>query len=246
MTSVAILSLALTAFTAGDPPGGFQGTWDWGQTLADGKEATWTLNLRQQGAEVDGVLLFSAGASTPIKGGKVVDGELSFRLEREVGSRTLTSLYKARRDGKSLKGAVQPLIEGGGREAKPWKGDRVDEPDGASKFVGAWRQEFASLEDGTITTTITFRREGGKLVGTYHVSLGPSKELYDVNVEDGRLTFFSRTKPADGRTPVTRTTCALAGDTLLATTEHVRADGTIVEQSWEMTRVKPPAKPDDD
>jgi len=122
--SVAVFALvapAPPAIAADDSKGKVDGTWAWSIQTQNGQSFEQKAKLKQEGDKVTGVIMGRNNQETPIKEGKVKDGEVTFDVTRERQGQTVTTHYKGKIDGDSIKGTTER--EGG--QSREWVAKRA-------------------------------------------------------------------------------------------------------------------------
>jgi hypothetical protein len=85
---------------------GVSGKWDGALILADGNRIEGSVNLKQDGEKLTGAVVRNE-SETQIQDGKLVGDEISFTTKRQRDGRTVTSKYKGKVMGDSVKGKVE-------------------------------------------------------------------------------------------------------------------------------------------
>jgi hypothetical protein len=123
LCAVALLALCLASpAQAADPtaPGS-------GRSRPDGQEMEYTLTLQVEGENLKGKLVRGPQARTSeISNGTYKDGELRFDVVTERGGNTLTSKYRGKIEGDTIKGTRQFLRPDGGEpRTRDWEAKRA-------------------------------------------------------------------------------------------------------------------------
>ena len=124
--SVAVFALvasALPAIAADDAKGKVDGTWAWSIQGQNGQSFEQKAKLKQDGDKVTGVIMGRNNQETPIKEGKVKDGEVSFDVTRERQGQSVTTHYTGKVEGDTIKGKIKR--EGGEGEGRDWEAKRA-------------------------------------------------------------------------------------------------------------------------
>lgn len=90
------------------------GTWKYTLTTAGGQTFEPTLKLKQEGDKVTGSVAFNQNEAA-IMDGKIKEGEVSFKVERERDGQTVSSKYTGKLDGDTLKGKINSNFAGNER-----------------------------------------------------------------------------------------------------------------------------------
>src|SRR5262245_3469942 len=82
------------------------GKWTWKQMGQNG-EVAMTLELKQDGEKLTGTLVREGSdMKSEISDGKIKDSDLSFNVVREFNGNKVTSAYKGKIDGDTIKGNI--------------------------------------------------------------------------------------------------------------------------------------------
>jgi hypothetical protein len=121
LAAFALVAAALPAVAADDAKGKVDGTWAWSIQTQNGQSFEQKAKLKQEGDKVTGVIMGRNNQETPIKEGKVKDGEVTFDVTRERQGQSVTTHYKGKVDGDSIKGTTER--EGG--QSREWVAKRA-------------------------------------------------------------------------------------------------------------------------
>jgi hypothetical protein len=111
--------LAARAGVARDAEKDATGRWTWSQALRTGEAVVWTLDLKQDGEKLTGILSFSGGNVVPIKEGKVRKDDVSFEIESSRPIGVLRSIYTGKLQGDTIEFKVQSERNGKRVQAAP-------------------------------------------------------------------------------------------------------------------------------
>jgi len=105
------------------------GTWGWTMPGRNGgPDRKITLKLQTEGEKVTGTIISPGrqGASNEakIEDGKFKDGELSFAVTREMNGNKVTSKYKGKLEGETIKGKVE-FTRNGETQSRDWEAKRA-------------------------------------------------------------------------------------------------------------------------
>jgi hypothetical protein len=117
----ALVAASLPAVAADDAKGKVDGTWAWSIQTQNGQSFEQKAKLKQEGDKVTGVIMGRNNQETPIKEGKVKDGEVTFDVTRERQGQSVTTHYKGKVDGDTIKGTTER--EGG--QSREWMAKRA-------------------------------------------------------------------------------------------------------------------------
>ncbi len=98
------------------------GTWKWTVTRNDQKRDV-TLKLKLEGDKLTGVMPGRDNAETKIDDGKFKDGEVSFAVTREFNGQKMTTKYKGKLDGDTIKGTTERERDGKAQTSE-WEAKR--------------------------------------------------------------------------------------------------------------------------
>jgi hypothetical protein len=113
-----VACMALTA-RAGDP----NGNWGWKFTTQGGQEIELSLTLKADGEKLTGTLNLPTGDNVDIKDGKFKADEVSFTTTFERQGVTVTSKYKGKVEGDTIKGKIE-RERGGETVTRDWEATR--------------------------------------------------------------------------------------------------------------------------
>jgi len=123
--SLALLAAFAPRALAADEKASATGTWKWSFTMGDQTREV-TLKLKQDGEKLTGALLGRNNQETAIQDGTVKDGEVSFTVVREFNNQKMTSKYKGKLEGDTIKGSIE-TERNGQTNKRDWEAKRVKE-----------------------------------------------------------------------------------------------------------------------
>jgi hypothetical protein len=103
--------------------GAAAGSWKTALILPDGNRIEGTLNLKQDGDKLTGTVVLNEN-ETAIQEGKIVGDNINFKVQRPRDGRTVTSKYKLKLSGDTLKGKVESDWSGDW-QTLDWEGSRA-------------------------------------------------------------------------------------------------------------------------
>jgi hypothetical protein len=123
VAAVGLITVGLTSAARADDKKGIAGDWKWEFKRQNGDAIEIALKLVQDGEKVTGTMTVN-GNATEIKEGKFKDGEVSFEVTRERNGQSVTTKYKGKLDGDTIKGKAATEINGETRE-RDWEAKRA-------------------------------------------------------------------------------------------------------------------------
>ena len=118
VTVLALVAAAVPALAADK----VDGTWTWSFTTQNGQSFEQKAKLKQEGEKVTGVIMGRNNQETEIKDGKLSsEGELTFSVTRERQGQQVTTKYKGKVDGDTIKGTT----ERDGGQSREWVAKRA-------------------------------------------------------------------------------------------------------------------------
>ena len=117
-----VVVLVASAALAADP----NGTWKWKFTTQGGQEIESSLTLKADGEKLTGTLTRGQQQrKADISNGAFKNDEVSFEVTVERGGNSITSKYKGKVDGDTIKGTIQGMRPGGGEgRTRDWEAKR--------------------------------------------------------------------------------------------------------------------------
>jgi hypothetical protein len=111
---------------AEDEAADYTGTWKWTAMMRN-NSVEFTADFKQEGDAVTGSISGGAGGgqSTEIKDGKVVNGEITFKVVRTRGGNEITTTYTGKLDGDTIKGKIETSGGTTTRPARDWTATRA-------------------------------------------------------------------------------------------------------------------------
>jgi hypothetical protein len=119
-------ALVVLAFAANVHAGDPNGKWTWKFTGQSGREIQFTLTLKADGEKLTGTLARGPqGRASEITNGTFKNDEVSFETSFERGGETVTTKYKGKLEGDTIKGTSQGMRPGGGEgRTRDWEAKR--------------------------------------------------------------------------------------------------------------------------
>jgi len=116
-----VLALGFAA-KADDKKADPTGTWKWSSTGQNGQTRESTLTLKLEGDKLTGALTGRNG-DTAIANATVKGDEISFEVTREFNGNKMTSTYKGKLSGDSIKGKIESTRDGQA-QSRDWDAKR--------------------------------------------------------------------------------------------------------------------------
>ncbi len=102
------------------------GTWKWSMTAQGGQTRETTLKLKLEGDKLTGMISGRQGAEVAIEKAQIKDDEISFQVVREFNGQKMTSKYKGKISGNTIKGKTEFEREGQA-QSRDWEAKRDTE-----------------------------------------------------------------------------------------------------------------------
>ena len=100
---------AVPAATVAADANGATGTWTWSMQGPNG-DITTTLKLKQDGEKLTGTVTGFGGQENEIQDGTIKDGQVTFKVVRDMFGTKATTTYTATLNGASLKGKSETVF----------------------------------------------------------------------------------------------------------------------------------------
>ena len=207
------------------------GTWKWTFNIPNGDTIEPFVKLKQDGDKLTGDLNWR-GTDTAVSEGRIKDGEVSFKVFRERDGRKVTTSYKGKLDGDTIKGKYESDWSGETRSFD-WEAKRAKE---AARAAGTWKWSFTTQDGQTFETTLKLKQDGDKLTGTATGRGGNETEIEDGKIK-GSDVSFKIVRERDGQKFTVKYKGELKGDSIKGNSERER-DGQTVSRDWEAKRAK--------
>jgi hypothetical protein len=123
-TGAAVLALValVGVVRAADDKPNLAGTWKWTQTFG-GNTRDVTLKLKLDGEKLTGTISGRNNTDTAIEEATFKDGELSFSVTRDRNGQKVTTKYKGKLDGDTIKGKRE-FDRNGQAQSEDWEAKR--------------------------------------------------------------------------------------------------------------------------
>ncbi|MDA1278347.1 MAG: hypothetical protein O2960_30505 [Verrucomicrobia bacterium] len=205
------------------------GTWSWSFEGRDGQARESSMELKQEGAKITGVIKGGRGDST-IEEGKLNGKELSFKTTRETQNGSFTANYKATVEGDSLKGNI--AIKFGDRDIdREWVAKRAGvDP------TGTWAWSMEQDNGDKMEATFKLKRDGNVVTGAF------TREDSDFNLEiknakmAGSTLTFETVFDRDGSSTTIKNSAVITGSIMKGKSEGKTPDGETFSLDWTAKR----------
>jgi len=205
------------------------GTWTW-TVRTDGQEITREGRFRQEGEKLTGKVRGKDVPAVEIQEGTVKDGQISFRMVRDLNGQELRLHYRGKLEGETIRGTIAASV--GGQEASlEWEAKRVKPAD----LTGNWTWTVV-INGNERRSTAEFKSEGEKLTGTIAGQGGQKVEIREGSISGVEVSFHV-IRVRNGQELKIRYTGRLEGE-ILRGKIVVTVDGQDRELDWEAKRVK--------
>jgi hypothetical protein len=122
--TIALAAVALLACQAVASAADANGTWKWKFTRQDGQEIELSVMLKVDGEKVTGTFTGPMNRTVDIKNGTFQNDEVKFETEFEFGGNTITTKYKGKVEGDTIKGNSERERDGQVR-TRDWEAKRA-------------------------------------------------------------------------------------------------------------------------
>ena len=223
-----IAALALVAFTAFSGETNATGIWKW--SLA-GQNGETILKLKHDGEKLTGSYTNQFGKAE-ITDGSLKDGEITFKVKRELNGRLFLIRYSGKLSGDKITGKCEFDVNGETR-ALEWKAKRdIAEAADAS---GNWNTVLILGDGNRIEGTLKLKQDGDKLTGV------TVRNENETQIQEGKIAgneiSFKVIRDRDGRKVTAKYKGKIAGDTVKGKVESDWS-GDWQTLDWEGTRAK--------
>lgn len=167
------------------------GTWKWERDF-NGSKIDYTLRLKQKDKTLTGTYQTTFENSVPdladpvaIENAKLDGRKISFSVTRSLNGNEFTVVYNGTLVGRDkIEGSSTLDFENGSQEFD-WNAEFAVL---AEDLIGKWKTTIDS-PTGVIESSMTLKKVGGKLGGTYHSSVFGDHPIENITLKDGELSF---------------------------------------------------------
>lgn len=204
------------------------GVWKW--TLAQQTGET-ILTLKQEGEKLTGSYTNQFGKAE-IADGKLKDGVVSFKVNREFNGQAFVIKYSGKLSGDKISGKAEFDINGEARSLD-WEAKR--DAAKAAAASGTWNTALILPDGNRIDGSLKLKQDGDKLTG---VAIRNENET---EIEDGKIAgdelTFKIVRERDGRKVTAKYKGRITGDTVKGKVESDWS-GDWQTLDWEGSRAK--------
>ena len=224
----AVLAFAPLTTFAGDTSAA--GTWKWSLAAQNGDPIRTTLKLKQDGDKLTGSYTNQFGKAE-IEDGSLKDGEISFKVKRELNGQPFVIKYSGKLSGDKITGKCEFDVNGDTR-ALDWEAKRDTAKAAAS---GNWNTALILGDGNRIEGTLKLKQDGDKLTGA------TVRNENETQIQDGKIAgdeiTFKVVRDRDGRKVTAKYKGKITGDTVKGKVESDWS-GDWQTLDWEATRAK--------
>ncbi|MDB6054529.1 MAG: hypothetical protein JWN25_2052 [Verrucomicrobiales bacterium] len=204
------------------------GIWKW--SLA-GQTGDTILKLRQEGEKLTGSYTNQFGKAE-ITDGLLKDGEISFKVKRELNGQAFLIKYSGKLSGDKITGKCEFDVNG---ETRALKWEAMRDAAKAASASGNWNTVLIIGEGNRIEGTLKLKQEGDALTGA------TVRNENETPIQDGKIVgdeiTFKVIRDRDGRKVSTKFKGKITGDSIKGKVESDWS-GDLQTFDWEGTRGK--------
>jgi hypothetical protein len=221
-------ALALAPFTTFGGDTNAAGTWKWSLAAQNGEPIRTILKVKQDGDKLTGSYTNQFGQAE-ISDGSFKDGEISFKVKRELNGQAFIIKYSGKLSGDKITGKCEFDINGDTR-ALEWEAKRDTAKAAAS---GNWNTALILGDGNRIEGTLKLKQDADRLTG---VSIRNENEtqIQDGKIAGDEITFIV-IRDRDGRKVTAKYKGKISGDTVKGKVESDWS-GDWQTLDWEGTR----------
>ena len=172
-------------------PASLGGNWELIAT-ADAGTFEPKLQLTHDGDKLEGLYIWDADVQCAISDAKIADGELTFKVEHDLGGQNVVVLYAVTVDGDSLKGKAEYDL-GGQTGTAIIEGKRAKAVD----VSGTWNLALTTEDGQSFDVTAKLEQSADGLKGSYSGAAGEA-DISDASVK-GDAVKFKVVRERDGQ-----------------------------------------------
>ena len=222
-------ALALATITTFGGETNAAGTWKW--TLP-GQNGDTILKLKQDGEKLTGSYDNQFGKAE-ISDGSVKDGDIAFKVKRELNGEAFVIKYSGKLSGDKITGKCEFAINGETRGLK-WEAQR-EKFQAVAAANGRWNTALILSDGNRIEGALKLKQDGDKLTGA------TLRNENETEIQDGKIAgdeiTFKVVRDHDGRKVTAKYKGKITGDTVKGKVESDWS-GDWQTLDWEGTRGK--------
>jgi hypothetical protein len=163
------------------------GQWRFVVAMPDGGELNLKVTLKQADGKLGGTLVGDDSVETEITDAELKNGELTFKISRDLGGQQLNSTFTGKLTAGEFDGSVDYDL-GGQTGTLAVKGQRA-----ANAVLGTWKLAIVTPDGNKLEPVATFRQEGDGICGTLVGDDGNEVKLEETSFKDDELLFTLKT-----------------------------------------------------
>jgi len=221
-------ALALAPFTTFGADTNAAGTWKWSFDGQNGDTIRTILKVKQDGDKLTGSYTNQFGQAE-ITDGSLKDGEISFKVKRELNGQPFILKYSGKLSGDKITGKCEFDVNGDTR-ALEWEAKRDTAKAAAS---GNWNTALILGDGNRIEGTLKLKQDGDKLTGVT-IRNENETQILEGKIAGDEITF-KVIRDRDGRKVTAKYKGKITGDTVKGKVESDWS-GDWQTLDWEGTR----------
>ena len=221
-------ALALAPFTTFGGDTNAAGTWKWSLAAQNGEPIRTILKVKQDGDKLTGSYTNQFGKAE-ITDGSLKDGEISFKVKRELNGQPFIIKYSGKLSGDKITGKCEFDVNSDTR-ALEWEAKRDTAQAAAS---GNWNTALILGDGNRIEGTLKLKQDGDKLTGVT-IRNENETQILEGKIAGDEITF-KVIRDRDGRKVTAKYKGKITGDTVKGKVESDWS-GDWQTLAWEGTR----------
>jgi hypothetical protein len=202
------------------------GTWRYAFAAPNGNTFEQTLELKQEGDKLTGLVHFN-GSEAPISDARINGDEISLTLARERNGQKVLTKFRGKVLGDSIKGKMSSNFSGE-EKTSDWDARRQSTFSTVGTITGIWRYSFTTPGGQTIEPKLKLLQEGDKISGSIFFN-DNQLSLSDGTIKNGDIAF-NVLRDRDGETFMAQYQGKVDGGTMKGT---VHSNWGGKEQTYE-------------
>jgi hypothetical protein len=221
-------TLALAPFTTFGGDANAAGTWKWSLAAQNGDTIHTILKVKQDGDKLTGSYTNQFGQAE-ITDGYLKDGDISFKVKRELNGQPFIIKYSGKLSGDKITGKCEFDVNGETR-ALEWEAKRETAKAAAS---GNWKTALILADGNRIEGTLKLKQDGDTLTGVT-IRNENETQILEGQIAGDEITF-KVIRDRDGRKVTAKYKGKITGDTVKGKVESDWS-GDWQTLDWEGTR----------